>query len=99
MLSQGDRRRLDEIASQLAAADPTFVEGLRAGHPAAPCDDRRWPPVLAGLVAFLMFLVALAAVSLPLMLACLVGMTWSVVSYRDRVRRGHCWRTRPRLPR
>ncbi|WP_256509879.1 DUF3040 domain-containing protein [Crossiella sp. SN42] len=95
MLSQGDRRRLEELASQLEAEDPAFAEGLRAGRPAPPSDDRRWPVIATGLIAATAFLIAMATLSLPLLFVALFGLGWSVTAYRERVRRAHHWTTRP----
>lgn len=82
MLSMGDRRRLDEIESQLRAADPDFADGLRDFDPVPPRDDRRAPVVALGIGAALVLLVATLAGNLVVMLVATVALICAVV--RDR---------------
>lgn len=55
MLSQYDRQQLELISSRLQLDDPGLAKALRDGKPRPLPVHRRWPYVLLGVLAALVF--------------------------------------------
>ena len=93
MLSQDDRRQLDEIERHLAVADPEFARALAEGRPCRPNGGRRWPVWLAMVLTGLVFLAGLITQTIWLIIVAAVLWTAAAVRYRLHVRRsqGHPW--------
>ena len=82
MLSQDDRRELEEIAHQFELEDPLFARALSEGRA-----DRRWPLQLAIVVAVAVFLAGLIAQAVPVMLAGMAACGIAATGYLWQVTR------------
>ncbi|HEU5475357.1 MAG TPA: DUF3040 domain-containing protein [Actinophytocola sp.] len=82
MLSQYDRQQLEMIASRLRMDDPDLAKALRDGKPRPNPPNRRWPFVLLGVLAGLVFVAGVLVASFVFMFAGALAMSLIVVSYR-----------------
>jgi hypothetical protein len=87
MLSQYDRQQLELISSRLQMDDPDLAKALRDGKPRPTPTNRRWPYVILGILAGLVFLAGVAVGAFGFLFTGAVGFTAVVLLYRRQTRR------------
>ncbi len=98
MLSQDDRRELELIATQLRTEDPEFARALAEGRPRRPKGDRRWPLLLAAVVAGLVFVAGLLTQTIGVMLLGVGVFGCAAIAYCVHARRSQGPRVRKNGP-
>ncbi|HEV8559161.1 MAG TPA: DUF3040 domain-containing protein [Actinophytocola sp.] len=95
MLSQDDRRQLELIATHLRIEDPAFAQALSSGRPRRPLSDKRWPLVVAAVLAGLAEVAGVLAQSLSTVLLGALALIAALVLLRWQKRRSQGPKVRP----
>jgi hypothetical protein len=86
MLSQYDRQQLELISSRLQMDDPELAKALRDGKPRPLPVTRRWPFVLLGFLALLVFATGILVGSAGFLFLGTVSIAAIIWAYRRHAR-------------
>jgi hypothetical protein len=82
MLSQYDRQQLELIATRLRTDDPDLAKALRDGKPRPNPANRRWPFIMIGTLAALVFAAGVLVGSFGFLFVGTTAIVLTVLAYR-----------------